>query len=139
MARKAPHVDGNFDSESKSQFSNGEVKETVKSFAFQMTVFSLSLLGFMAAIDSVSTTAALPSIVLSLTQTGETPSTTAAYWVSTGYLLSQTVLMPLFSSASEIAGRKLCVLTAITLFLVGSILCGTAQTIYWLIGARVVR
>ena len=114
------------------------IKKWSKPFAFYATIFSLAFLNLMASIDSISSSAALPSIVSSLSRSGPTPSTFDVYWTASGYLLAQTVMMPIFGSASEFVGRKICILSATAIFLIGSVLCGVARNIGWLIGARVV-
>jgi MFS family permease len=109
-----------------------------KTATFYVIIYTLALLGFMGAVDSVSTSSALPSIIKSLSDDGSSPTTTAAYWTGTGFYLAQTVVIPVFANASDIVGRKPCITLAVLLFLVGAILCGWAQNIAWLIAARVV-
>ena len=84
--------------------------------------------------DSVIVAFALPEITAEL---GGTSS--QAFWCGTGFLLAQTTMMPLYGSMSEIFGRKWVVLTALAIFFFGSILCASAQSMQWLIAARVVQ
>ena len=44
-------------------------------------------------------------------------------WVTTSYLIASTLTTPLYGKLSDIYGRKPLFLTAIVLFLIGSILC----------------
>jgi EmrB/QacA subfamily drug resistance transporter len=57
-------------------------------------------------------------------------------WVVTAYLLAQVASMPLFGKLGDLYGRKRLFLVAISLFVVGSMLCGAAQTIDQLIVFR---
>jgi len=94
---------------------------------------SLCLTIFVAAMDSLIIAAALPHIA---TELGGTSN--EAFWCATGFLLAQTVMMPLYGSLSDIFGRKPLILIALSIFFVASILCATAQNMPWLVGARVV-
>ena len=60
-------------------------------------------------------------------------------WISTGYLLALAVAIPLVSWAQARIGGKRLWLIALTLFLVGSILCATATDAEWLIIFRVIQ
>ncbi|KQR41022.1 MDR family MFS transporter [Deinococcus sp. Leaf326] len=55
------------------------------------------------------------------------------------YLLTSTVSSPLWGRGSDILGRKKLYLVGVLLFLIGSALCGAAQSMPWLIGARAVQ
>lgn len=53
-------------------------------------------------------------------------------WVTTAYLMASTITTPLYGKLSDIYGRKPFYLLAISLFVVGSLLCGTADSMYQL-------
>ncbi len=53
-------------------------------------------------------------------------------WVTTAYLMTSTIATPLYGKLSDIYGRKPFYLTAIVLFLIGSLLSGTADSMYQL-------
>src|ERR671937_359557 len=57
-------------------------------------------------------------------------------WVVTAYLLTSTAATPLWGKISDLYGRRLIFQAAITIFLVGSMLSGAAQSMGQLIGAR---
>ncbi len=57
-------------------------------------------------------------------------------WVATAYLLASTVSMPIYGKLSDILGRKRIFLSGIIVFLLGSALCGAAQTMTQLIVFR---
>ena len=53
-------------------------------------------------------------------------------WVTTAYLLTATISTPLYGKLSDLYGRKPFYLLAISLFVVGSFLSGTADSMYQL-------
>ena len=60
-------------------------------------------------------------------------------WVVTAYLLSTTVTVPLYGKLSDLYGRRRLFVVSITIFLVGSALCGLAQSIGQLIAFRALQ
>ncbi|KAI8356902.1 major facilitator superfamily domain-containing protein [Mortierella sp. GBAus27b] len=57
-------------------------------------------------------------------------------WIGIAYLLTSTSFQPLYGRFSDIFGRKATFLFATTVFLVGSALCGAAQSMTMMIIAR---
>ena len=57
-------------------------------------------------------------------------------WVVTSYLLTSTVTTPLYGKLSDMYGRKPFYMFAISVFVIGSMLCGTAHSIYELAAYR---
>src|SRR5438874_3138065 len=57
-------------------------------------------------------------------------------WISTAYLLTSTVPIPIYGKLSDLFGRKPIMLFGMLVFLVGSALSGAAQTMYQLIAFR---
>ncbi|OQO01068.1 hypothetical protein B0A48_13311 [Cryoendolithus antarcticus] len=57
-------------------------------------------------------------------------------WIATAYFLTLTSFQPLYGKLSDIFGRKACILSGYFLFGIGCLLCGLAQDIDQLIGAR---
>jgi EmrB/QacA subfamily drug resistance transporter len=53
-------------------------------------------------------------------------------WVTTAYLLTATISTPLYGKLSDVYGRKPFYMLAISLFVVGSLLSGTADSMYQL-------
>ncbi|KAF9360958.1 hypothetical protein BGX26_006952 [Mortierella sp. AD094] len=60
-------------------------------------------------------------------------------WVGTAYLISTTAVQPLYGVMSNMFGRKRAMLTACVIFLLGSALCGAAQSMIMLIIGRAVQ
>ena len=99
-----------------------------------LLVFSGLMLGMMlAALDATIVATALPTIV------GDLGGLDRLSWVVTSYLLAQTVVTPLYGKFGDLFGRKTLFQIAITVFLVGSVLCGVAGTIGQLIVFRAVQ
>ena len=82
---------------------------------------ALFLVLLLAALDQTIVSTALPTIV------GELGGFTHLSWVVTAYLLSSTVVTPLYGKFGDLHGRKIVLQVAIVVFLVGSALCGLAQ------------
>ncbi|KAF9052921.1 MFS general substrate transporter [Panaeolus papilionaceus] len=88
---------------------------------------------FLAALDQTIVATALPTIVNDL------GGANLYSWVGTAYLLSSATLSPLYGKFSDIAGRKPVLYASITFFLIGSALCGAAQSMVWLVVARAIQ
>ena len=93
-------------------------------------LLSLMLTMFLAALDQTIVATALPTIGR---QFGDVSSLS---WVITAYLLASTAVAPVFGTLSDIYGRRATIITALSLFIVGSILCAAAPNMTVLIVAR---
>ncbi len=89
---------------------------------------------FMAALDGSIITVALPTITR---QFHVTLSATA--WVALAYLLTLTALLTVFGRIADLVGRRPLYTMGFGIFIVGSALCGAAQSLPFLIGARVLQ
>jgi EmrB/QacA subfamily drug resistance transporter len=99
-----------------------------------LTIMSGLLMGmFLASLDQTIVSTAMRTIADKL------DGQTAQAWVTTAYLVTSTVSTPLYGKLSDIYGRKPFYLFAIASFLVGSILCGQAHSIYELAGYRAIQ
>ncbi|MDO8618808.1 MAG: MDR family MFS transporter [Candidatus Daviesbacteria bacterium] len=87
----------------------------------------------LAALDQTIVATAMPKIV------SELHGLEHLSWVFTSYLLASTVIVPIYGKLSDIYGRKYFILTAIVIFLIGSVLSGISQTMLQLIGARAIQ
>lgn len=87
----------------------------------------------LIAIDSTIIATAVPSIVQDIGGFTEFP------WLFSVYLLAQAVSVPIYGKLNDLFGRKPVILWGISLFLLGSILCGIAWSIVPLIVFRVVQ
>jgi EmrB/QacA subfamily drug resistance transporter len=92
------------------------------------TVFAGLIMALaLAALDQNIVGPALPQIVSDLGGLAHLS------WVVTAFLLASTTTTPLYGKLSDVYGRKPLFLVAIVLFLIGSALCGLAQTMTQLI------
>jgi EmrB/QacA subfamily drug resistance transporter len=87
----------------------------------------------LVAIDSTVIATAVPSVVSELGGFTEFP------WLFSIYLLAQAVTVPVYGKLADVFGRKPVMLLGIGLFLVGSILCGSAWSMGALIAFRAVQ
>jgi EmrB/QacA subfamily drug resistance transporter len=94
---------------------------------------ALMLVMLLAALDQTIVSTALPTIVTELGGFNQLS------WVVTAYLLSSTVVVPLYGKFGDLFGRKVVLQTAIALFLIGSVLCGLAQDMTQLIAMRALQ
>jgi EmrB/QacA subfamily drug resistance transporter len=63
----------------------------------------------------------------------------AMAWVTTAYLITSTVTTPLYGKLSDIYGRRPMFLTAISIFIFGSILCTFSTSMYELAAFRAIQ
>ena len=99
-----------------------------------LVVLSGLLLGmFLAALDQTIVSTAMRTIA------DELNGQTAQAWVTTAYLITSTISTPLYGKLSDQYGRKPFYLAAIVVFIVGSVLCGMAGSIYELAAYRAVQ
>lgn len=92
------------------------------------------LLGlFLEALDQTIVATALPQIVR------EFQGIDLLAWVSTGYLLASTALVPIYGKLSDVIGRRTVVIWGIVVFLTGSVLCGIAGSMVQLVVFRFVQ
>jgi EmrB/QacA subfamily drug resistance transporter len=97
-------------------------------------VFLAIMLGMlMAALDQTIVATALPTIVADLGDAGHQS------WVVTSYLLASTIVTALAGRLGDLFGRKRVFQAAVTFFVVGSALCGIAQSMAMLVGARALQ
>lgn len=57
-------------------------------------------------------------------------------WVGVSYMLTQTAFQPLYGKLSDLIGRKRVLYSSMFIFVAGSLLCGAARSMLWLIMAR---
>ncbi|QCP53937.1 MFS transporter [Trinickia violacea] len=97
-------------------------------------IFSaLLLVMLLAALDQTIVSTALPTIV------GDLGGLENLSWVVTAYLLTSTIVVPLYGKFGDLFGRKIVLQASIALFLLGSVLCGLAQNMTQLILLRALQ
>src|SRR6266852_3690022 len=84
------------------------------------TLTGLLLTLLLAALDQTIVGTALPRIIAQLNGFDRYP------WVTTAYLLTSTIAMPIFAKLSDMYGRKWFFLAGTVLFVIASAFCGAA-------------
>ena len=107
-----------------------------------LAVFGIGV--FLAGLELMITATALPSILLDLAVTDELGKPAFAElrhasWIVNGYLLAYVVAMPLAGRLADVWGARRLFLTALVIFIVGSLVAGRGQTLDELIAGRVVQ
>jgi len=82
---------------------------------------------FLASVESTIVATAMPTIVAQL------GGLAIIAWVFSAYMLASTTMVPIFGKLSDIYGRRRIYLIAMTIFLTGSMLCGSAQSMEQLV------
>jgi EmrB/QacA subfamily drug resistance transporter len=95
-----------------------------------ITFYGVMAAIFLSALDQTIVGTALPHIV------GDLHGFDRYTWVTTIYLLTSTAVVPIVGKISEQLGRKRVFMFGIMFFLVGSAICGAAQTMTQLIAFR---
>lgn len=96
-------------------------------------LLSVMLSTGLVAIDSTILATAVPAIVDDLGGFTQFP------WLFSIYLLAQAVAVPIYGKLADIIGRKTIMMFGITVFVLGSILCGVAWSMPALIVFRAVQ
>jgi len=98
------------------------------------TILSGLMLGmFLAALDQMIVATAIRTIGDDL------HGLSVQAWVTTAFLITSTIATPLYGKLSDIYGRKPLFLFAITIFIVGSALCGLSTSMYMLAAFRALQ
>ncbi|KIL50295.1 MFS transporter [Jeotgalibacillus alimentarius] len=88
---------------------------------------------FVGAIEATIVSTAMPAI------TADLGDFQLYSWVFSSYLLMSTVTVLLYGKLSDLFGRKPVLTLGMSFFLVGSILCGFAESMEWLIAFRFIQ
>lgn len=131
-ARHAPPIlkDGKIPTQERTQ---EHAKKVTYGWRFWAIFPGLCLVSILTALDSTILSTALPTIVREL------QSSSLYVWTINAYTLSLTAVQPVFGQAADIFGRKVAIVAAIALFLLGSGICGGAKSTAMLVGGRAVQ
>ncbi|KAJ3069975.1 hypothetical protein HDU98_006968 [Podochytrium sp. JEL0797] len=99
---------------------------------FVLVFVGLALAVFLAALDQTIVSVALQAIASEFNALSE------INWIATGYFLTSTAFIPVYGQLADIFGRKPIFLLAIFIFELGSLLCGVATGMDFLIAARAI-
>ncbi len=98
-----------------------------------VVVAGIMLSLFMASMEATVIATAMPTIVSQL------GGLEIYSWAFAAYMLTSTCTVPVYGKLSDIYGRRIIYAIAMTLFLVGSILCGLSQSMEQLIFFRALQ
>ena len=99
-----------------------------------LTILSGLMLGmFLAALDQTIVATSIRTIADDL------QGLSLQAWATTAYLITATISTPLYGKLSDLYGRRPFFLLAISVFVIGSILCGFADSMYQLAAFRAVQ
>ncbi|HEY4412743.1 MAG TPA: MFS transporter, partial [Gaiellaceae bacterium] len=93
----------------------------------------LMLVNFLSSTDQTIVTTALPHVVADI------GGFTEYSWVFTAYVLASTVAIPLYGKLGDVYGKRPMLLASVSIFLVGSMLCGVARSMPELVAFRAVQ
>jgi EmrB/QacA subfamily drug resistance transporter len=96
----------------------------------RLILAAIAIMLLLASLDQTIVSTALPTIVSDLGGLDHLS------WVITSYLLTSTVVAPLYGKLGDLYGRKRMMQISVVLFLLGSALAGQATSMAFLIAAR---
>ncbi|MCH6230942.1 MFS transporter [Microbacterium sp. CFH 31415] len=99
----------------------------------RLLVISLLSVSFLGALDHTVVSTSLATIA------GDLGALEHMSWVVVGYTLASTVLLPVIGKLGDAVGPRLVFVTSLVVFLGASVLCGFAQSMTWLVIARVIQ
>ena len=88
---------------------------------------------FMAAVDQTLLATATPAIAASLGGLRDSS------WIAVAYLLASATIVPVYGRFGDQRGRRDVLLFALSVFTLGSVCCGLAQSLAQLVAARVLQ
>lgn len=85
---------------------------------------------FFSSLDQTVVGTAMPRII------GDLGGLSIMTWVTTAYMLTSTIAVPIAGKLADLYGRRVVYVSGIAVFLIGSALCGTSNTMTQLIVYR---
>jgi EmrB/QacA subfamily drug resistance transporter len=126
----AKQEDGRGSAPAKASRSKASAEKTFTHSEVR-SIFAGIMLGmFLGALDQTIVATALPTIGRTFNDVENLS------WVVTAYLLTATAVTPLYGKLADIYGRRNVMVTAVVIFLIGSVACALAPTMTALIFAR---
>ena len=101
--------------------------------SIRLVILSIGLLLLLASLDQSIVSTALPTIVSDLGGLDHLS------WVVTAYILTSTIVAPLYGKLGDLYGRRNTIFVSVAIFLTGSVLCGVATSMTFLIIARAIQ
>lgn len=132
--KPSPENKGEGDQFERVESHNSFVPPPMTPWQRRLIVMSLGLSLFLGALDITIIATALPNIAEHFKV-----SSREYAWIGSGYTLSTTASTPVWVKLSDIIGRKPTIMSAVTIFMVGSLVCALANSSAQLLGGRVTQ
>jgi MFS family permease len=113
--------------------SSGATTSQKKGYQFWLILLALCVSTLLVAIDLSILSTALPTIAADLS------SSSLYVWIINAYVLSSTAVQPLYGQTTSIFGARALTIFAVCTFILGSALCGWANSTPMLIAGRTVQ
>jgi EmrB/QacA subfamily drug resistance transporter len=98
-----------------------------------LLIIGLMIAMLFGALDQTIVGTAMPRIV------GDLGGLSLMAWLTTAYMLTSTVVVPIAGKLADLIGRRMVYVTGLVIFIVASALCGTAHNMTWLIIFRALQ
>lgn len=132
--KRAPNPQSQAEAEATTDVAAPHHTSGERSHAEIMVIMSALMLSMLlAALDQTIVSTALPKIAVELNGLDKIS------WVATAYLITSAIVTPIYGKLGDLFGRKKLFQISITIFLIGSVLCGLSQNIEQLIAFRAVQ
>src|SRR5260370_16102735 len=95
-----------------------------------LTMLGVLMVMLLASLDQTIVSTAMPHVIADL------QGFDRYTWVTTAYLLTSTVMVPIYGKLSDLLGRKSVFLFGVIIFLIGSAASGASQSMNQLIAFR---
>src|SRR5471030_2232929 len=99
----------------------------------RLVVLGVLLPVFMGSLDNTVLASALPTIGRDFGEVHNLP------WLITAYLIANTAVTPLYGKISDIHGRRITLIIAVSLYMAGSLVCALAPNMLVLILGRILH
>ncbi|KAJ5852271.1 efflux pump fus6 [Penicillium soppii] len=129
---KQPH-EARHEHEAPVPHLEGLVPSKRKPWRFWAVFPALCMTTFLSALDTSILSTALPTIALDI-GAGE-----SYMWITNSYILSSTVVLPLFGQMANIFGRRWLMIISVVIFAMGSAMAGAANNTSLIIVGRTIQ
>ena len=126
--------DENVSSKDASTTEEKILSPTRKKLRNNLVIAAILMNAFLAALDMLIITVALPTIVKDL----NAPNSGYA-WIGSSFIIAVSAAGPIWGKTSDIFGRKPVLLSANIVFMVGSLICALAQNLGMLLAGRAIQ
>ncbi|TDR93875.1 MDR family MFS transporter [Enterovirga rhinocerotis] len=111
----------------------GSARQPLTQADIRSVFIGMMLAMFLSALDGTIVATAMPTIGRELGDVQHLP------WIVTAYLLASTIATPLYGKFADMHGRRVTMLVAVAVFIIGSIACALAPSLLTLALARGVQ